>query len=170
MRYPRFTQYLIGLAVLLALGGSRAYAQFEIDPDHYETREPESIEPSKTKAPGLAKIHFEGNFTLPYTLQCNGRSLPPGKYSVSVDSDERTVQVTLNRAGQMLRLQGIARRQNRRRQPAALVVTRNGKVRRLSSIRVAQLDLVFDPGPEHLSDSNSGTLEHVALIIADKRE
>ena len=170
MRYPRVTQYLIGLAVLLALGGSRAYAPFEVDPDHYETREPESIEPSKTKAPGLAKIHFEGNFTLPYTLECNGRSLPPGKYSVSLDSDERTVQVTLNRAGQMLSLQGIARRQNRRRQPAALVVTRNGRVRRLSSIRVAQLDLVFDPGPEHLSDSNSGTLENVALIVADKRE
>lgn len=170
MRYPRFTQYLIGLAVLLALGGSRAYAQFEIDPDHYETREPESIEPSKTKAPGLARIHFEGNFTLPYTLECNGRSLPPGKYSVSLDSDERTVRVALNRAGQMLRLQGIARRQNRRRQPAAFVVTRNGKVHRLSSIRVAQLDLVFDPGPEHVPDSNPVTLEHVALIIADPRE
>lgn len=112
MRYPRFTQYLTGLAVLLALGGSRAYAQFEIDPDHYETREPEPQQ-SKTNTPArAAKIHYEGNFTLAYPLQCNGRSLPPGKYSVSLDSDERTAQLALNRNGQVMRIQGIPRKQN----------------------------------------------------------
>jgi hypothetical protein len=161
---------LVSLAVLLIVAGPRAYAQFEVDPDHYETREPDSLQQSKTKTPDQAKIHYEGNFTLPYSLQWNGRSLPPGKYSVSLDTYGRTALVALNRAGQVLRLQGIARSQNRRRQPAALIVTRNGKMHHLSSIRVAQLDLVFDPGPEHLSDTHPRTIENVALIIADPRE
>jgi hypothetical protein len=169
MKHPWVTQYLIGLAVLVALGGSRAYAQFEVDPDHYETREPEPFQ-SKTNVLGQAKIHYEGNFTVPYTLQCNGRSLPPGRYSVSLDSDERTTQVTLNRKGQMLKLQGIARRQSRYRRPAALVVTRDGGLHQLSVIHVAQLDLVFDASLEHPSDGKPRKFERVALILAGPPE
>jgi hypothetical protein len=175
MKHPWVTQHLIGLAVLVALGVPRAYAQFEIDPDHYETREPEPQQQSKTKTPGQVKMHYEGNFTLAYSLHCNGRSLPPGKYSVSLDSDDRTAQVALNRNGQVLRIRGITRQQNQYRGPDALLVERNGGMRQLSLIHVAQFDLVFDSQPKQLlekprSDARIRKFETVALILADPRE
>ncbi|MGC2403454.1 MAG: hypothetical protein WA510_26925 [Acidobacteriaceae bacterium] len=175
MKHPWITQYLIGLAVLVALGSSRAYAQFEIDPDHYETREPEPQQ-SKTNSPAqAAKIHYEGNFTLAYTLQCNGQSLPPGKYSVSLDSDERTARLALNRNGQVLKIQGIPRRQNRYRRPDALVVERNGGLHQLSLIHVAQLALIFDAYLKQPSGKQQGgaklrKFETVALILAHPRQ
>jgi hypothetical protein len=176
MKHPRFTQYLINLAVLVALGVPRAYAQFEIDPDHYETRDPEPLQQSKTRPVAqAAKIHYEGNFTLAYPLQCNGQNLPPGKYSVSLDSDERTAQVALNRNSQVLRVQGIPRRQNRHGRPNALLVERNGKTNQLSLIHVAQLDLIFDadlkqPSEKQQPDAKLRKFETVALISAHPRQ
>ena len=100
MKTARITRYIIGLTVLTTLvGGSRAHAQFEIDPDHFETTD------TPTQA---AKTHYVGKFTLPYTVQCDGRSLPSGKYSISLDSDGRIAHVTLLRKGQDFRIQGIA--------------------------------------------------------------
>jgi hypothetical protein len=167
--------HLVNLAVLVGFGGPRAYAQFEIDPDHYETREPEPLQQSETRsAAQAAKIHYEGNFTLAYPLQCNGQKLPPGKYSVSLDSDERTAQVALNRNGQVLRIRGIPRRQNRYRRPDALLVERNGETNQLSLIHVAQFDLIFDsslkPSDKNPSDAKLKKFETVALILAHPRQ
>jgi hypothetical protein len=163
--------YFIGLAVFVIAGGACAYAQFEVDPDHYETREQESLQQSKTGSPGqVARMHYEGNLTLPYTLQCNKRSLPPGKYSVSLDSDGRTAQVAFNGKGGVLRIQGITRSQNRYRRPDALVAQRNGGLHQLSLILVAKLEVVFDAWLEHQSNDKPRNLERVALILADPLE
>lgn len=83
MKTLRWITCLIGLAVFVGLGNPRAYAQAEVDPDHYETRDPEPLPQSNTNARGqAAKIHYAGNFVLPYRLQCNRSSLSPGKYSI----------------------------------------------------------------------------------------
>jgi len=67
---------LIGLAVFVGLENPRAYAQAEVDPDHYETRDPEPLQQANTNAPSpVDKIHYAGNFVLPYRLQCNRSSL-----------------------------------------------------------------------------------------------
>jgi hypothetical protein len=162
---------LFGLAVMVSIGGPHAYAQFEIAPDHFEEREPGLFQPSKANTPSQsAKIQYAGNVTLPYTLQCNDRTLPPGKYSVSLHSDGRTARVTLNRKGAAVTLQGVAQRQNRYRGGEALVMERNGGQYRLSAIHLAQLDLVFNAHPEHRSDGTPRNAEKVALILAKSRE
>lgn len=157
---------LFGLAVMVSLAGPHAYAQFEIAPDHFEAREPD-LQPSKANTLSQsAKIQYVGDVTLPYTLQCNDRTLPPGKYSVSLHSDGRTARVTLNRKGAAVTLQGVAHRQNRYRGGEALVMERNGGQYRLSAIHLAQLDLVFNTHPEHQSDGTPRNSEKVALILA----
>ena len=163
---------LFGLGVMISLvGGAHAYAQFEIAPDHFEAREPEPLQPSKGNTSSQnAKIQYAGNVTLPYTWQCNDRTLPPGKYSVSLDSDGRTARVTLNRKGAAVTLQGVAHRQNRYRGGEALVMERNGGRYLLSAIHLAQLDLVFNARREHQSAGTSRNLERVALVLAKPRE
>ncbi|MGC1647001.1 MAG: hypothetical protein WA741_14385 [Candidatus Sulfotelmatobacter sp.] len=162
---------LFGLAVMVSLGGPHAYAQFEIAPDHFDEREPEPIHPLNANTPSQStKIQYAGNVTLPYTLQCTDRILPPGKYSVSLDSDGRTARVTLNRKDAAATLQGFAHRQNRYHGGEALVVERNGGRYRLSAIHLAQLDLVFNAHPEHQSDGSPRNFERVALILAKAPE
>jgi hypothetical protein len=160
----------IGLALLIALGSPRAYAQFEVDPDHYDIGQPEPVQPAKAAPPvQAAKIHYQGNFTLPYTLQCKGRQLPPGHYAVSLDSDGRTAQVALNRKGQAVKIQGIAQRQNHQSMRDALLVQRSKGLYQLSLIHVAQWDLVFDPWLANPSDGKPRSFERVTLRPADSR-
>jgi hypothetical protein len=102
MKTVRTTKILIALASFVALG-SRAYAQFEVDPDpdHFEATEVVRAEQAKTNTGQLKGARYEGKFTLPYSLQCGGRSLPPGAYSVSLSSDG-SAQLTLIRKGQII--------------------------------------------------------------------
>ena len=157
MKTARIAGYIIGLTVLTTLvGGSKAHAQFEIDPDHFETTD------TPTRA---AKMHYEGKVTLPYTVQCKGRSLPPGKYSVSLDSDGMTGQVTLLRKGQVLRIQGVAQRQSHQLRNS-LVVERNGGLPQLSMIHASAMDLKFDGGTKGKSDGGRRAVEKLMLIPA----
>ena len=162
---------LFGLAAIIALAGPKAYAQFEVDPDHFETKEPEPLQPSKAVAPAShAKVHFAGSVTLPYTLECNHQNLPPGKYSVSLDSDGRTAEATLNRKGAAVKLQGVAQKQNRYRGKEALVVERDQGLHHLSAIHLTQFDLMFRPSAQSPSYGKSKNLGEVAMILLKPRE
>ena len=173
MNTVRLMTCFLGLAVFVTVGSPRAWTQSEVDPDHYEIRDPEPLPQSKTNVPGrAAKMHYEGNFVLPYSLQCNRSSLPPGKYSIAVDSEGRTVRVTLNRGGHRVSIEGITPRQNQNRTGNVLVVERNGANYQLSLIQVAQLDLVFSPalGFEHPATGKPRNLQELPLILADSRK
>jgi hypothetical protein len=112
----QFIACLIGLAVFVALGSHRAQAQAEIDPDHYETADAEPLPQSKTIAPGqVGKMRCEGNFLLPSSIRCNGSSLPPGTYLISVESEGRSARVTVNRVDAGVRAEEITQGQNRNR-------------------------------------------------------
>lgn len=172
MKTVRLITYFIGLAVLVTLGSPRAFAQYEVDPDHYETTDTKPLQEFKTNVPGqVAKIHYEGNFVLPYSLQCNRSSLPPGKYSIAVDSEGRTARVTLNRRGHSMRIDGITQRQSPNHRRSVLVVERTGATHQLSLIQVAQLDLAFSPtvGAERPADGKPRNLQELPLIMADSR-
>lgn len=173
MKTLRLVACFIGMAVLITLGSARAYAQFEVDPDHYENRDTEPLPQSRTNVPGqIAKVHYEGNFTLPYSVQCNRSSLPPGKYSIAVDSEGITARVTLNRRGHSVSIEGVTERQNQNHRANVLVVERNGAAHQLSLIQVAQLDLVFSPalGFERPADGKPRSLQELPLILADSRK
>jgi hypothetical protein len=158
MKIMRIIRYILGLTVLTTLvGASQAHAQSEIDPDHFETTD------TLTQA---APLHYVGKFILPYTVQCDGRRLPPGRYSISLDSDGRVARATLLRKGQAFKIQGIAQRQNHPSRNA-LVVERNGGVPQLSVIHASQMELKLDRGVEHRTGGARGTIDELALIAVN---
>jgi len=165
MKTNRLHIYIVGLLLLVAfVSGSKAFAQFEIDPDHFDSPDAGSLPKSKPNAAGKAgKVNFEGRVTLPYTVQCNGQSLPPGKYFVSLNADGRTAHVTLHQKGHAVRFQGIAKPQNRLMRNA-LVVERTEGLHQLSMIHAGHLDLLLNSGLERKSGVTSGTFERLALI------
>jgi hypothetical protein len=141
------------LAVLsgaIALGGPPARAQSEIDPDHFESPNTEALDKAKTDAGSKVEaIRYDGKFRLPYTVECNGKSLRAGRYSVSLRSNGKVVRATLNHDGQGIGIVGVVVRRtvNGTRNDAA-VVEHKGTKRRLSAIQVAKLDFLLEPEPQ----------------------
>jgi hypothetical protein len=74
------------LTLLMALGDAGAYAQAEIDPDHFDSPNTEPFDQPKTQSQAPA-TRYDGNFSLPYAVQCSGKQSAAGKYSVSLRSD-----------------------------------------------------------------------------------
>jgi hypothetical protein len=166
---------LAGWVGLAALGASPARAQSEVDPDHFESSNVEPFERAKANAGSeAAAIRYDGKFTLPYTVQCSGKNLPPGRYSVSLHSDGKTGQATLKQGGRAIGIPGVVHKQARKYGNDALVVELNGKTRRLSAIQVAELelDLVFEPKPpmESSSDGKPRRLEKLLLTGMGQRK
>ncbi len=103
---------LVVLTGFVAFATPRGYAQSEVDPDHFGAPNTEPIPRSKTKA-GVAtemgKVRFAGKVTLPYTVQCAGKRLPPGTYSLSLHSDGKTGRAMLNQKSQTIEVAGVVR-------------------------------------------------------------
>jgi len=147
---------------------SAALGQAEIAPDHYEATDSQS-RPAKAAAKTKAVvIHYEGNFTLRYTIQCEGRSLRPGHYLVSLDSDGSTVRVTLNRRDQAVKIEGVPEKKPRYRGRDALLVQRSGDNRELSAIHIAQLELLFHSGRQGEQPKDTG-LDNVEALPVTPR-
>ena len=136
---------LAALSGLIALGAPPARAQFEIDPDHFEGPNTEPLGKVKADSGGVGTIRYDGKFRLAHTVECNGKSLRPGRYSVSLRYDGKVGRATLNRNGRTIRIGGVAHRQAHRQGNDALIVELQGTTRRLSAIQVAKLDFVLDP-------------------------
>lgn len=160
------------LAGLIAIGGSGAYAQSEIDPDHFESP---NVEPfTKAKANGsrdAATIQYDGKFNLPYAVKCNGKSLRPGEYSISLHSDGKVGRAILNQKGQTIGIAGLIHNQGHARADHVLLIEHDGKTRRLSVIQVAELDFILDA--EHIEHSSASTLrriEKLPLVLVDGRK
>ena len=136
---------LAALSGLIALGAPPARAQFEIDPDHFAAPNMEPFGKVKTDTSNVGAIRYDGKFRLAHTVECNGKSLRPGRYSVSLRYDGKVARATLNRDGRTIGIGGVAHRQAHRPGSDALIVELQGTTRRLSAIEVAKLDFVLDP-------------------------
>jgi hypothetical protein len=157
---------LAALSGLIALGAPPARAQFEIDPDHFATPNAVPFDQVKTDTSSdVQTIRFEGKFRLTQTVQCNGKSLRPGRYSVSLRYDWKVVHATLNQNGRTIGIGGAVYRQAHRQGNDALIVEVNGTSRRLSAIQIAKLDFVLDPGPQinNSAHSEPGRIERLPL-------
>jgi len=162
-------QVLVSLAALwglIALGAPPARAQFEIDPDHFEAPNMEPFGKVKTDtSSNVGTIRYDGTFRLAHTVQCSGKSLHPGRYSVSLRYDGKVARATLNRGGRTIGIGGVVHRQAHRRGNDALLVELQGTTRRLSAIQIAKLDFVLDPEPQTKNSTHSepGWLERLPL-------
>ncbi len=134
------------LAAGIVLAAPSARAQFEIDPDHFDSPNMVPFDQPKTKAnseAAAAIVRYEGRFSLPYSVQCDGKSLRPGKYSISLRADGNVGQATLNQKGETIGIGGVVRKHPRKAGRDILVVELNRGTRNLSEIQIAQLDLIL---------------------------
>jgi hypothetical protein len=156
---------LAALSWLTALGAPPAPAQSEIDPDHFEAPNTEPFDKVKTDTTSdVGTIRYDGEFRLANTVQCNGKSLRPGRYSVSIRYDGKVARATLNQDGQAIGIGGVVHRQAHRLGNDALIVEFQGTTWRLSAIQVAKLDFfVLDQEPENSTHSEPRRIERLPL-------
>jgi hypothetical protein len=155
---------LAALAAVLLFANPRAQAQAEVDPDHYDVMEPDSVSQKTHMDTQGAKVHYQGKVTLPHRIQCEGKSLHPGAYLVSLDSEGKTVLFTPNRKDGAVRITGVARRQAHYRGQDALVLERSGNERQLAAIHLGDTDLVFTRSEENPASGADRTIEKLFVL------
>ena len=135
----------VGLLGWVIRRPSCAYAQAEIDPDHFDSPNTEQISQPRTAERKVTVTRYDRAFSQPHCALCNGKKLAPGKYSISLRSDHNVVQATFNRQGHAIEIAGVVQTKAPKHQDEVVVVENNKNERRLSVIRVRGLDFVFDP-------------------------
>ena len=161
---------LTSLAAGIALAAPPARAQFEIDPDHFDSPSMVHFDHPRTEANSegaVANVHYEGRFTLPDSVQCNGERLCPGKYSISLRADGKIGQATLNQKNETIGIGVVAQKQARRAGGDALVVELNRGTRKLSEIQIAHLDLILDSRLSIASTSDSKPKRIARLLLTE---
>jgi hypothetical protein len=136
-------------------GPSRAHAQAEIDPDHFDSPNAQSI-------PQLVKL-LDGTFSLPYSVLCNGKKLAPGKYSISFRFDGKVGQAILNHEGHTIEIAPVVQSKARKQRDEVVVVENNQTGRTLSVVRVSGFNLVFDP--KYSEDPPGGSPEPAKKLL-----
>lgn len=170
MKVITYIRILVTLAILSAIGVSAAFAQSEIDPDHFDSPNTESIPQPRTAESRVAATRYDGAFSLPYQVQCNGKRLAPGKYSVSVRFNGKVWQATLNQKGHTIEIAAVVAAEARKphdQRDEVVVVENDKKVRTLSVVRVSGFDFVFDAKPRRdpLQDNKPARTEKLPLAV-----
>jgi len=93
-QWTRKLMWMIAGVVLACFWPAAAHAQAESAPETYESHKGEPEKP-----PPSVKSEFEGNFSLPYQVQCSGHKLEAGKYTLIVKTVGEGKMVTLRREG-----------------------------------------------------------------------
>ena len=137
--------FAISAALALALGGPGAYAQQEIDPDHFDSPNTQPVPQPRAADRKVKGAGYHGTFSLPYTALCSGKKLAPGKYSISLRSQGNVGQATLNQKGHAIDIAAAVEREMSKQHDEVAVVENNKRGRTLSVVRVSGLDFVFDP-------------------------
>jgi hypothetical protein len=135
-----------GFAALGALVAPGVRAQAEIAPDHFDSPNLVPFEQPKAQ-PTMQAIsgRYQGRVTLSHRVRCNGTTLAPGKYEVSLQSDGRTVELSLNHRGRTITVTGTAYEKPLNTERGYLVVERRGNARRLSVIHMGLVEAGFAP-------------------------
>jgi len=149
----------LGLACLLP---ATAHAQAEIAPDNYDIAAPQTTvaaQPAPAAAKTQVAADFDGKFSLPYKVNCSGKALAPGVYSLSVKSAGANSVVTIHRNGEDTNL--VVRRVSQRpvSSTSALLLRRAGPARTLEAVYVQQLNAVLYLD----ATSNRGQIESLPI-------
>jgi hypothetical protein len=154
-----------GLALFALSWNQQARAQSEVAPDHFGSPNEEPLSARRILSESAASTErFYGTLTLPHRVQCNGKSLTSGKYSVALRSDGTMALLVLNRSGRATKLEGFAHRQVQNAERDTVIVERNGNVRRILEVRLQGLHLVFQPdAPVPASSRKRTSIEEIPL-------
>jgi len=149
----------LALACLLP---ATARAQAEVAPDNYDLEAPQSApaaQPALATTKTQSAADFDGKFSLPYNVNCGGKALAPGAYSLTVKSAGSNRVVTIHRNGEDTNL--VVRRVSQRpaSSTSALLLRRAGPARTLEAVYVQQLNAVLYLD----ATSNRGQIERLPI-------
>ena len=144
------------LVFLVVLGGPAAYAQQEIDPDHFDSPNTKLMPQPRNSDSKVRVIRYRGTFSLPHSVLCNGRKLAHGRHSISLRSDGKIGQATFDNNGSAVESVSIVRPAARKERDQVVVVENNENGRTLSVVRVHGFDFVFDA--KHWADPSANSM------------
>jgi len=152
------------------LGSSGAYAQAEIDPDHFDSPNIQPVSRPKTPDREAAVTRYDRAVALPYRVWRNGTQLAPGKYSISLRSDGNLGQATLKQNGNAVEIARVVRMDATKQLGEVLVVENNQSGRTLSVVRARGFDFVFDLKQSADSASDGRHAEKLPLTMVVRGE
>jgi hypothetical protein len=88
------TTWILAGLLLACFWPATTHAQSEIAPDYFESKDMAPVVPAQP-----AKVDFQGNFSLPYQVQCGGNKLTPGQYTLAVKTEGTRKIVMIHREG-----------------------------------------------------------------------
>lgn len=145
--------FAISAALALSvLGGRGAFAQQEIDPDHFDSPPTEPAPQPRTADRKGTVTRYDRAFSLPYSALCNGKKLAAGKYSISLRSDGNVGQAALYQKGHAVEIVSVVQTRAPQHHHEVVVVENDKNGRTISIVRVSGFDFVFDP--KHSADSS----------------
>ena len=173
MNIVRASTVLVGLG-LMAFLATPCQAQSEVAPDIYYpngivgvTPQPQKILPRQDKKQAA---DFQGRFTLPYELQCAGRVLASGDYSLSLHSVGANRMVTVRGKGGIMRIRPRVVSEHTTAGQSMLLVLQTRELRVLKAIYLEELRLVlyFEPDGKQQLASKPDYTERVPVLRASR--
>ncbi|HEX8764409.1 MAG TPA: hypothetical protein VF740_04575 [Candidatus Acidoferrum sp.] len=131
---------LAGLA-LACFWPATTHAQAEVSPDYYAIDNAAPIE--QPLAAQAQPAEFQGQISLPYQLQCNGKQLAAGQYMVAVKTEGAKKTVVLHKDGNEVKLAVKQIAPASKTGKSALLVQSAGEKRMLEAVYVASMNAVL---------------------------
>lgn len=122
------------------------HAQAEVAPDFYRMENTAPIaQPQATLAAQRqqAPAEFQGKISLPYQVQCSGKKLAAGQYTVAVKTEGAKKTVVLHKDGNEVKLAVRQIAPTSKADRSALLVRSAGETRMLEAIYVASMNAIL---------------------------
>jgi len=145
MTAVRISAVFFGLVLLSSLAGP-CHAQTEVAPDFYDVVSPAVIRQASQLAAAnqqQAGLQFRGSFMLPYDVECSGKTLPAGEYSVELGSGAALRLVTLRHNGETVHLRARVLSPYSAPGQSALMVSRSERGHTLEAIYVQKSNVIL---------------------------
>jgi hypothetical protein len=135
---------LAGLA-LVCFWPATTHAQAEVSPDIYAIDNSVPIpQPQVTLAANTQQAtEFQGNISLPYQVQCSGKKLAAGQYTVAVKTEGAKKTVVLHKDGNDVKLAVRQIAPASKADRSALLVQSAGQTRMLEAVYVASMNAIL---------------------------
>jgi hypothetical protein len=135
---------LAGLA-LACFWPATTHAQAEVSPDFYAVDNSAPIlQPQMTLAANAQQAaDFQGNISLPYQVQCSGKKLAAGQYTVAVKSEGQQKTMVLHKDGNEVKLAVWQIVPASKAERSALLVQTAGETRMLEAVYVASMNAIL---------------------------
>ena len=135
---------MAGLA-LACFWPATAHAQADVSPDSYPIEnavpitQPQATQLAQTQPPA----EFQGNISLPYQVQCSGKKLAAGQYTVAVKTEGAKKTVVLHKDGNEVQLAVRHVAPTSKTGKSALLVQSAGETRMLKAVYLASMNAIL---------------------------